>query len=428
MRISYVTAGAAGMYCGSCMHDNTLAAALVGLGHDALLIPTYTPIRTDETDVSQSRVFFGGINVYLQQKSSLFRKTPWFLDRLLDFPRLLRWVSRFAVKTRADQLGDLTISMLEGTHGHQKKEIEKLVAFLKDEAKPQILHFTNVLLSGMIPAIKKALGVPVLAMLQGDDVFLDMLPEKDRMRSLELIRENCKSIDGFVSTSGDYADYMAGYLGIDRQKMEVVYPGINLKGYSVPATRPDRPFTIGYFARIAHEKGFHVLVDAYLRYRADSSSPPSRLRNSGWLGENQKHYFNEQMAKLKEAGLANEVEHVDSPDHASKVRFLQSLDVLSVPAVFREPKGLYVLEAWANGVPTVQPRHGSFPELTELGGGGLIVENNSPDALARGWLELARDPERARAMGQRGREAVEMKFNAAAMAEATLAIYRRYVT
>ena len=65
------------MYCGSCLHDNTLAAGLLELGEDVLLVPTYTPIRTDETDVSQRRLFFGGINVYLQQKSALFRHTPW---------------------------------------------------------------------------------------------------------------------------------------------------------------------------------------------------------------------------------------------------------------------------------------------------------------------------------------------------------------
>src|SRR5277367_3183236 len=100
MRIAYITAGAAGMFCGSCLHDNTLAAALIALGHDALLIPTYTPITTDEADVSQKRVFFGGINVFLQQKSALFRKTPWFLDRMLDGRGLLNWASRFAVKTQ----------------------------------------------------------------------------------------------------------------------------------------------------------------------------------------------------------------------------------------------------------------------------------------------------------------------------------------
>src|SRR5271163_2288312 len=137
MRIAYITAGAAGMFCGSCMRDNTLVSALARQGHEALLIPTYTPIRTDEEDVSQKRIFFGGINVYLQQKSWLFRHTPWVLDRLLDFPRLLRWVSRFAMKTQAQDLADLTLSMLKGKDGYQRKEIVKLVDWLAREVKPQ---------------------------------------------------------------------------------------------------------------------------------------------------------------------------------------------------------------------------------------------------------------------------------------------------
>ena len=188
MRIAYITAGAAGMFCGSCMHDNTLVAALMAQGHDALLIPTYTPIRTDEVDVSQQRVFFGGINVFLQQKSALFRHTPWFLDRLLDFPRLLRWVSRFAVKTRADQLGELTLSMLKGEHGHQRKEIAKLVRFLEHEVRPEIITFTNVLLSGMVHTLRDRVKAPILGVLQGDDAFLEMLPETFRRPALDLIR------------------------------------------------------------------------------------------------------------------------------------------------------------------------------------------------------------------------------------------------
>src|SRR5437773_6954654 len=110
MKIAFITSGAAGMFCGSCMKDNTLAAALHRIGHDAVLVPTYTPIRTDEEDVSQNRIFFGGINVFLQQKSWLFRHSPWLFDRLLDFPRLLRWVSRFAIRTKAEKLGAMTIS------------------------------------------------------------------------------------------------------------------------------------------------------------------------------------------------------------------------------------------------------------------------------------------------------------------------------
>ncbi|MCZ6539665.1 MAG: glycosyltransferase family 1 protein, partial [Chloroflexi bacterium] len=54
MKVAYLTAGAGGMYCGSCMRDNTLAAALLRSGRDVVLIPIYSPIRTDEADVSQA--------------------------------------------------------------------------------------------------------------------------------------------------------------------------------------------------------------------------------------------------------------------------------------------------------------------------------------------------------------------------------------
>src|SRR5436309_4640307 len=191
MKIAYITAGAAGMYCGSCMRDNTLAGALHRLGHDALLIPTYTPIRTDEEDFSEKRIFFGGINVYLEQKFSLFRHTPWFIDRLFNFPALLRWVSRFAVKTRAEELGELTVSMLQGEHGRQSKEVDKLVAWLAEEARPEVVNLTNALLSGMVHRLKQALpGVPVLCSLQGDDIFTEHLPEPHRSRVLDLVRDH----------------------------------------------------------------------------------------------------------------------------------------------------------------------------------------------------------------------------------------------
>jgi len=427
-RIAYVTAGAAGMYCGSCMHDNTLVATLPRLGHEAPLLPTYTPIRTDEPDVSQHRVFLGGINVYLQQKLALFRHTPWLFDRLLDATWLLRWVSRFAVKTQAQELGDLAVSVLKGEHGHQKKEIDKLVRWLASEVKPQIVNLTNVLLSGLVRPIKEKLNVPVVATLQGDDIFLDALPEPYRGRALDLIRDHCGEIDGFVGTCRYYADYMGGLFGLPADRVHVVYPGLDLRGHgSNPARTPGEPFTIGYFARICPEKGFHVLIDAFLRLREMKGGPPSRLRVSGWLGENNRDYYNEQRRRVNAAGLAESFEHIESPDHASKVRFLQSLDVLSVPTTYREPKGLYVLEALANGVPVVQPRHGSFPELIEATGGGLLVEPEDPAGLAEALRNLATEPERVREMGQKGQQAVRDRFTAEHMTRETLAVYEYYL-
>ncbi len=428
MRIAFITAGAAGMYCGSCMRDNTLVTALRRLGHEALLIPTYTPIRTDEDDASQHRVFFGGINVYLQQKSWLFRHTPWLFDRLLDFPRLLRWVSRFAVRTKYSELGQLTISMLRGRDGKQRKEVAKLCDWLATEVKPDVVLLTNALLSGIVPALKKRLDVPVLVTLQGDDIFLDALPEADRKQCLTLIRKNAEAIEAFISTSQAYAKHMSEYLGVPREQMHVVYPGINLQGHGgTRLAATDRPLVIGYFARICPEKGFHNAVDAFITLRKSADSPRCKLRVAGWLGENSQEFFEEQVAKLRSAGLFEDFEHIDCPTHADKVRFLLSLDVLTVPATYHEPKGLYVLEAWANGVPVVKPAHGAFPELIEASGGGLLVPPNDPPALAAGLRRMLEDHSFREQSGRSGEAAVRERFTADVMAKATLDVLERYV-
>jgi glycosyltransferase involved in cell wall biosynthesis len=428
MRIVYITAGAAGMYCGSCMHDNTLVAALQAAGHDALLVPTYTPIRTDEPDVSTRRVFFGGINVYLQQKLALFRHTPWLLDRLLDARGLLRWVSRFAVKTEAAQLGELTISMLKGEHGHQRKEITKLVRWLAGDVRPEIVNLTNVLLSGMVHELKQNLRGPVLATLQGDDIFLEFLPEPLRGQALSLIRAHCREIDGFVATSAYYADFMAGYLDIPRQRIHVVHPGLNLRGHGGARPAADRVPTIGYFARICPEKGLHNLAEAFRLLRQDSAAPRCRLRVSGWLGENNRAYLENISKQVTEWGLADDFEHIESPDHASKVRFFQEIDILSVPTTYREPKGLYVLEALANGVPVVQPAHGSFPELVEATGGGLLVKPDDPGDLATGLRRVLENNGLREDLGRKGKQVVFQRFTAEAMARQTLEVYQKYLS
>jgi glycosyltransferase involved in cell wall biosynthesis len=337
-------------------------------------------------------------------------------------------VSRFAARTPYEELGELTISMLKGEHGHQRKEVEKLVQWLATEVRPEIINLTNVLLSGMVHELKARLGVPVLGTLQGDDIFLEALPEPFRRQAIDLIGAHSLEMDGFIATSVYYADFMAGYLGIPRDRIHVVYPGLNLKGHGSPRTlREEPPYTIGYFARICPEKGFHVLAEAFRMLQQTPGVPPCRLRVSGWLGANNRAYFDGVRKQLAEAGHAEYVEHVECPDHVSKVQFLQDLDVLSVPTTYREPKGLYVLEALANGVPVVQPRHGSFPELVEKTGGGLLVNPDDPEDLARGLRRLLEDRAHREELGRKGKEAVHQDFNAAVMARQTVDVYRKYL-
>ncbi len=429
MKIAYIAAGAAGMYCGACIHDNTLAVALAQLGHDVPLIPTYTPTRTDEVNVSLPRVFFGGINVFLQQKSALFRHTPWWLDRVFDSPALLRLASRLASGTEPAELGALTVSMLRGEEGNQRKELRKLIAWLREEVRPQIVCLTNALLAGAARAIKRELRVPVVCGLPGEDIFLDGLPEPSRSQARALLRERCSDADGFIAMNRYYGDFMAKFLDVPRERIYVVRPGLNLEGFAqksrIPNPEPRAPVTIGYFARIAPEKGLHQLCEAYRLLRQMPGVGLTRLRAGGYLGEAGRVHLEEIRRNMTAWRLAEQFDYVGEPDRVGKIDFLRNLDVFSMPTIYCESKGLPVLEALACGVPFVEPAHGVFPELAEATGGGLLVKPDDPQSLAEGLARLVSDARLREELGRRGREVVHRDFTAGQMAEQTLEIFRR---
>lgn len=429
MKIAYIAAGAAGMYCGTCIHDNTLAAALRAKGHEVALIPTYTPIRTDETDVSMDRVFFGGINVYLQQKLALFRHTPWLFDRLFDAPPLLNGLSRFSTSTDAKNLGELTVSVLQGEDGRQKKELAKLVKWLKESFCPDIVQLTNSMFVGFAKQLKKALDVPVVCAFQGEDIFLDALIEPYKSHALELLQARISDVDGFIAPCEYYADFMAKYLNIPMERINVVKLGLNLDGHGVNHGQPigDAPFVIGYLARICPEKGLHLLIDAFHQLTQREDGDQIRLKVAGYLSRRDKHYFEAIVKQIAAWGLTDAFEFCSEVDRTQKIQFLNGLHVLSVPTTYRESKGLYVLEALANGVPVVQPRHGAFPELIAETGGGILVDADSPDAIATGILQLMSNKTYRKELGGRGKEAIHRAYRDDVMAKATLAVYAEII-
>jgi glycosyltransferase involved in cell wall biosynthesis len=425
MRILEITAGAAGMYCGSCLRDNALTAALRALGHDVVLLPLYTPTLTDEQNLSEGRVLFGGISVYLEQKAALFRHTPPLLDRLFDSPALIRLAASGAISNDPRLLGEMTVSMLRGREGFQGKELDKLVAWVAAEAPFDVVNLPNSLLIALAEPLARATGRPVVCTLQGEDLFLDGLREADRATALELIRKHSRHVDAFIAVSEYYARFMTGYLGFEPARVHIVPLGITLEGHDA-SPRPRPPvFTIGYFARVAPEKGLHLLVEAYRKLRTEAGLPAARLEVAGYLDPGQRGYLEAQQATLAKAGLGAEFRYHGALDRAAKIRFLQGLSVLSVPTAYVEPKGLFVLEALANGVPVAQPRHGAFPELIARTGGGVLFEPGNTDSLAEALLGLAREPERALAYGQKGAAAVRREFGAQHMAERALAVYAK---
>lgn len=431
-RIAYLTSGAAGMFCGSCLHDNTLARALLRHGVDTLLVPTYTPIRTDEPDVSVSRVFFGGISVYLEQRFPPFRWIPRAFTRWLDHPRLLRWATRFGMQTSASLLGALAVSMLQGSRGRQHREADQLVRWLADEVRPDLICLTNVLIAGCAPELRAACRCPVVVTLQGDDIFLDELPPEYRSQAEAEIRRLVGSIDGFLTHSRYYAEHLGPRLGIPPEKLFRAPLGIDTTDFDEQAEaraagrlQRSGPLVIGYLARLAPEKGLHRLIDAFLELRRRPNRPAWKLQIAGWLGEHRRAWVDEQLQRLRDAGLGDSFECQGEVDREGKRRFLESIDLLSVPTEYADPKGLFVLESLAAGVPVVQPAHGAFPELLEATGGGLLTPPGDARALADAWESLLLNDERRRSLGLAGRRFVHEQLNARSMAARTLDTFRQ---
>jgi glycosyltransferase involved in cell wall biosynthesis len=426
MNIVQITPGAGAMYCGNCFRDNALVRSLRRQGHEVTMIPLYLPLTLDETDETRGLpIFFNGINVYLEQKSAFFRNAPAWLHRLFGSPALLKFASGRAAKTRAADLGGITLSMIRGEEGNQARELEQLIAFLKTQPKPDIICLSNALLAGLARRLKSELGVPIACVLQGEDFFLDALPDSHRALVWKTLAERCEDIDLFIPPSRYFGDLMSERLRLPAHRIQVIHDGINLDGYNI-APAPTHP-TLGFFARMCREKGLDTLMEAFILLKEHNRIPNLKLKIGGGCGPADEPFVNSLRERLRAKNILNDVEFSPNVSRDEKLAFFRSLSVFSVPALYGEAFGLYVIEALASGIPIVQPRHAAFPELVEATGGGIICEPADPRALAGAIESLLLDPLRASAFGESGRKSVHEKFNADHMAKEVSRAYEKVI-
>jgi hypothetical protein len=159
MKIAHIIPGSGGsFYCGNCMRDSKYNRALKDLGHQVIKVPLYLPIFDDAHDLDEVPVFYGAVNLYLKQQFPIFRHMPAFIEHALDSKSVLEMAARKAGSTRAKGLEGMTISMLLGEDGGQKIELERLVDWLANEAKPDVVHLSNALLLGLAHRIKQRMN------------------------------------------------------------------------------------------------------------------------------------------------------------------------------------------------------------------------------------------------------------------------------
>ena len=399
MRVLQLTPGTGNFYCGACMRDNALVRGLRARGHDVLMVPLYLPLVTDDEPASADvPIFLSGLSVYLGNKFLV----PGWLNRVLSSPALLRQAAKFASLTRAKDLGEAAVQMLRG----ESREVERLLAWLRTQPPFDVVCLSNVLLAGLAHHFT----VPVVSTLQGEDGFLDGLPEPYRQQAWDLLTQRCAGIQRFIAVSQAFGNRMRNRLKLPA--VSVVHPGIATE--NLPVAVPAAPI-IGYLARMHPCKGLDLLTDAFLQVK----TPGARLRIAGAMTGSDRKFVRSIRQKL-----GNRAEFFPNLDRAAKSDFFRQLSVFTVPARSDEAFGMYVLEALAHGVPVVQQRHGAFPEIIAATGGGILIEPNNSAALAAGLDELLSNP---RQFGTAGRQAVAEKFSVDAMTQKTEAILQQVI-
>ena len=429
MKIVYIIPGTGGtFYCQNCMRDSEHVHALRKLGHDVIVVPMYLPIIIDREDISEDvPVFFGGINVWLQQRFKIFRKTPRWFDTLLDADWILRRVAVHAGAVEASGLGPMTISMLHGADGNQKKELDRLVQWLVDHEQPDVVHISNSLLLGLAAELKDKLGVPVVCSLQDEETWLDAIDAPYDTECWQAMLSCAENVDALVAVSEWYADEMCRRMRLARDKVRVIPLGIDLENRGQASLSFDPP-VIGYLSKMTASIGLGRLVDAFITLKQKPEFSTLKLRATGGQLGGDIAYVQSLRKKLAAQGMESDAEFLDDGfDGPERREFLQSLSILSVPAIGGESFGMYITEALAAGVPVVQPNAGAFPEVIEATGGGIVYDKDKPDALYEALETLLRDPDRARALGQRGRDVVFERFGVDRMAEDMATLYESLV-
>jgi glycosyltransferase involved in cell wall biosynthesis len=346
---------------------------------------------------------------------------------LLNSRWLLERAAGRAAKTRASETGELLLSMLQGEAGHQDREITELITWLREHAKPDVICLSNALLIGMVRRLRRELNVPVVCLLQGEEPYLDSLPQAHREPAWRLLTERAGEVDAWIAPSRWNADCLTRRLQLKPERVHVVHNGIETEKYQTgnrpSAIAKQKAPVLGYFARMCKDKGLDLLVEAYIHIKNRGQVSRLKLHIGGGCGPGDEPFVKSLRRRLAQAGYIGEVSFHPNLSHTEKIAFLQALDVFSVPAQYGEAFGLYLIEAMAAGVPVVQPRTAAFPEIIEATGGGILCEPNDPKALGEAIESLLLSPSRLAELGATARGNIHARFTAEAMAAATLNIF-----
>ncbi len=411
MKIIHIIPGSGGsFYCGNCLRDSKYFDALRKMGHDAIKIPMYLPLFSDEHDISDVPVFYGAISIYLKQLYPIFEKAPLWFDKLLNSKPMLRMAASMAGSTRAKGLEEMTISMLEGEKGKQHEELERMTDWMRDHFKPDVVHLSNALLLGLAKTLKEKLQVPLICTLQDEDVWVDVMSDQSRKTVWKLMEENSAYVDRFISVSQYFAGVASKKMNLPADKITSIHIGVDPADYQY-MNSAEKKRTIGYISRMSHENGMDILVDAFILLKKQPGYEDVQLILTGGQTGDDKQFLKEVHKKIKKNGLTSAVDFHKNFEGEGRKEFFARTSMISVPVRNGEAFGIYIAESIASGIPVIQPALGAFPELISLTGGGVIYDHNTAENLSAVLQNLLDDPAKLRALSDQARKGAVQHLN-----------------
>lgn len=202
------------------------------------------------------------------------------------------------------------------------------------------------------------------------------------------------------------ADSLVDDYGVDRARIEVIPPGVDLARWQ-PGEHVDSEglqvlFVGGDFER----KGGPLLLDAVATLPHGVVEVHAVTRSS----------LSRRPGLHVHGGL--------SANDAGLLELYRTSDVLVLPSR-SETFGIVAVEGAAAGLPVIATRIGGLAELVVDGATGMSVPPGDVGAIARALAALAADPELRRRMGAAGRRRAEREFDAAVNARRLLRLAER---
>jgi len=152
-------------------------------------------------------------------------------------------------------------------------------------------------------------------------------------------------------------------------------------------------------------------VEAFILLKQTPALESCQLQITGGKTMADEPFLHEIQHRLEQAGVAGDVIFMSEFSREHRLNWLRGLTVMCVPEKEEASYGLFAMEALATGVPIVEPAIGIFPELVALTGGGVIVEEDTPQSFAASLRPLLLDLDAARRLGQQGRLGIEKHFD-----------------